>query len=477
MTPEQPSAEVHLDRSLRFRAAWRWHFYAAWFVLPILVTLAATGFIILLKPTIERWAYGDMLYLDSVVTEPLPTAQLIDSVWLTHPDAIIDSVVPPRDAGRATQIDITDIEGRSLSVYVNPETADVLGHIDNATRIDYVATQIHGTLWMGRWGDYLVEMAGGWAVIMALTGTYLWWPRRRRTALRTEFPIESHGASHTGPSRRKVPRSVHRRSGMLLAPVLVYLVVTGLPWSGFWGEEIWGTVLERSGAGYETPPEPRSNHVALGDQHTAGFPVTWATKRTVIPTSTTDFGAQVALSEPLSVDEIAAIARDNGMLPGFSIALPWDEVGVYSVVNAWPSPAQDERTLHIDQYSGEVVQELGWNTTYGSLARATVWGVNSHMGRQLGVVNGFILGVACVAAIVSSLSAMAMYWRRRPRRTLGFPRRPVDVRLTRAVIVTAIVLGTVMPLLGLSILLVLAIDRWVVREVPPLRTAFGMHDR
>jgi uncharacterized iron-regulated membrane protein len=308
-------------------------------------------------------------------------------------------------------------------------------------------------------------MAGGWAIIMALTGTYMWWPRRRGERTRANS------------SRRAVPRSAHRRSGMLLAPVLVYLVVTGLPWSGFWGEEIWGTVLERSGAGYETPPEPRSNHVALGEQQTAGFPVTWATKRTVIPTSSTDATSQVESSEPLSIDDVAAIARDNGMLPGFSIALPWDEFGVYSVVNAWPSPAQDERTLHIDQYSGDVVQELGWDTTYGSLARATVWGVNSHMGRQLGVVNGIVLGVACIAAVVSSLSAMVMYWRRRPRRTLGFPRRPVEARLTRAVVVTAIALGTVMPLLGLSILLVLAVDRWVVREVPPLRSAFGMRDR
>jgi uncharacterized iron-regulated membrane protein len=99
------------------------------------------------------------------------------------------------------------------------------------------------------------------------------------------------------------------------------------------------------------------------------------------------------------------------------------------------------------------------------------------MGRQLGVVNGVVLGVACIAAVVSSLSAMVMYWRRRPRRSLGFPRRPVDARLTHAVIVTTVVLSTVMPLLGLSILLVLAVDRFVVREVPPLRSAFGMRDR
>ena len=455
------AVDPHLDRSLRFRAAWRWHFYAAWFVLPILITLASTGFIILLKPTIERWAYGDMLYLDSPATATLSTDELIDAVLVAHPDAVVDSVVPPRDAGRTAQIDVTDIDGRSLSVYVDPTTADVRGHIDNDTRIDFVATQIHGTLWMGRWGDYLVEMAGGWAVIMALTGTYLWWPRRRESTPRTSA------------SRRKVPRSIHRRSGALLAPVLVYLVVTGLPWSGFWGEEIWGSVLERSGAGYETPPEPRSNPVALGERQTAGFPVTWATKRSTVPTS--DSGA--TSPQPLSIDEVATIARDKGMLPGFSIAVPWDATGVYSVVNAWPSPAQDERTLHIDQYSGDVVQELGWNTTYGSLARATVWGVNSHMGRQLGVVNGVVLGVACIAAVVSSLSAMVMYWRRRPRRSLGFPRRPVDARLTRAVIVTTVVLSTVMPLLGLSILLVLAVDRFVVREVPPLRSAFGMRDR
>ena len=54
------------DAATRWRAAWRWHFYAAIFVLPILLTLAVTGFVILIKPTIERWAYGDMLYVEKI---------------------------------------------------------------------------------------------------------------------------------------------------------------------------------------------------------------------------------------------------------------------------------------------------------------------------------------------------------------------------------------------------------------------------
>jgi uncharacterized iron-regulated membrane protein len=79
----------------------------------------------------------------------------------------------------------------------------------------------------------------------------------------------------------------------------------------------------------------------------------------------------------------------------------------------------------------------------------------------------------CVLSIWSVISGFVMFWKRRRPGTSGLPRRPVDVRLSKGLAVIAVVLAVVYPQWGVTALLVLAIDRFVIRKVRPLRTAFG----
>lgn len=455
------------DAAIRWRAAWRWHFYAAIFVLPILLTLAVSGFIILLKPTIERWAYGDMLYVETV-DDPVDFARQQAAVLEAYPDAFIDTVVPPRDAGRATQFDIGTFDGDNFSVYVDPADAEVLGHIDNATRIDYVATQVHGTLWMGRWGDYLVEIAAGWTLVLALTGTYLWFPRSRIPgSLRRAF------VPRFREKGRRRWRDMHSVVGALGAPVLVFLAVTGLPWSGFWGDTLWAPLVERLDSGYDYPTQDPVSGVPRDARslESAGLEISWANEMREVPRSTAIGGGNPTT---LTLERVAEIGAGLGMLPGFAIGIPSDETGVFTLSNAWPSAAQDERTVYLDQFSGEVLDEVSWAASWGTLAKITSWGIDAHMGRQLGVVNGVVMGAVCIGVTFSIASAPIMYWKRRPRGSLGLPRRPDDARLTRGVVAIAIVLGVLFPLLGASMVLVAVVDQFLVRRVPRLRRAFGM---
>lgn len=438
------------------------------FVLPILLTLAVTGFIILIKPTIERWAYGDMLYVDNVVAATPFTMQQ-QAVLDSYPDAVVETVVPPRDSGRSTQFDVSTSDGESLSVYVNPANAEVLGHINNDTRIDFVATQIHGTLWMGRWGDYLVEIAAGWTLVLALSGAYLWFPRRRvPQAVRRAF------IPRFREKGRRRWRDMHSVVGALGAPVLVFLAVTGLPWSGFWGESLWSPLVERLDSGYNFPeedPVSAAKRDASGLE-TAGLQISWANEIRDVPQSTPSESGELAA--PISLEQVVGIAREVQMLPGFAVGLPLDEAGVFVLSNGWPSAAQDERTLYLDQYSGEVLEEVSWQESWGALAKATSWGINAHMGRQVGVVNGIVMGAVSLGVVFSVLSAPVMYWKRRPRGSLGFPRRPYDARLMRGVVIIALVLGVLFPLLGASMIVVAVVDHFLIRRVPQLRATFGM---
>lgn len=454
--------EQKTDTSM-WRAAWRWHFYASFFVLPLLFILATTGLVILLKPTIERISYNDLLYVDKVASAVSFDNQR-QAIQLEYPNASIDAVVPPRDSSRSSQFDITTEEGSSRSVYVNPQDGKVLGSINNDTRIDFVATRIHGTLFLGTWGDYIIEMAAGWTLVMVCTGMYLWWPRNKIPhRVRNAFSIRVREKG------RKRLRDLHATPGVLFAPFLVFLALTGLPWSGFWGSQ-WGKFIDSMNSGYNFPEQPTSHEHATSLE-TPGLQISWANERLIVPRSNT---AHSEIAKPLGIEEVTEVAKNIGMIPGYAIGLPADETGVYTLSNSWPSPSQNERTVYVDQYSGKVLTEAGWQASYGALAKGTALGVDTHMGRQFGLLNGLVMGGTCLAAIGSTITAPLMFLRRRQPGKSGFPRRPIDAKLSKRITYIAIALGVVFPLLGLSMVFMALLDHFFIRRVPQLKKLFGM---
>ena len=64
-------------------------------------------------------------------------------------------------------------------------------------------------------------------------------------------------------------------------------------------------------------------------------------------------------------------------------------------------------------------------------------------------------------------------WRKRRPRGIGAPRRAPGRRLGAGVVAITLVLGILLPLVGISILALLAFDLLVVRNVPPLARALG----
>ncbi|HYW15443.1 MAG TPA: PepSY domain-containing protein [Allosphingosinicella sp.] len=58
---------------------------------------------------------------------------------------------------------------------------------------------------LGRWGDWLVELAASWTMVMILTGLYMWWPR----------PFTPAGTFWPRLSLRGRPllKDLHRRGG------------------------------------------------------------------------------------------------------------------------------------------------------------------------------------------------------------------------------------------------------------------------
>ncbi len=132
----------------------------------------------------------------------------------------------------------------------------------------------------------------------------------------------------------------------------------------------------------------------------------------------------------------------------------------------------EARDRFVGQFSGETLAE---QTVYGNGAVATAMDtlVSVHMGTQLGLFSRTMMIALGLLAIWSVVSAPVMFRRRRRPGTLGLPRRPVDASLTRALVLAAITLGIVFPQWAPTALLVLALDRFVIRRTPCLRRTFG----
>lgn len=65
----------------------------------------------------------------------------------------------------------------SYIVFVNPHNGQIIGQLDDDNRIMDKIEEFYGELMAGTAGDRIVELTACWALILIVTGIYLWLPR------------------------------------------------------------------------------------------------------------------------------------------------------------------------------------------------------------------------------------------------------------------------------------------------------------
>jgi len=205
--------------------------------------------------------------------------------------------------------------------------------------------------------------------------------------------------------------------------IIFFLLITGLPWAGLWGD-----LLNRSAAAlnigypaaYRTHRTP-SNNVTMKDA-VAGIP--WTLQTAPMPTSQPlDSGlhsghaghrsgpSSATTSLPsIDVDTAVAILAQQGLTTGYRLSLPQGADGVYTAYT-YPNRPQGQRTLHIDRYSGRLLAEVDY-ADYGWLAKAVELGVALHMGNYFGVANQIVMLLACIGVVMLVVTGLNMWWHR-----------------------------------------------------------------
>lgn len=82
-----------------------------------------------------------------------------------------------------------------------------------------------------------------------------------------------------------------------------------------------------------------------------------------------------------------------------------------------------QRIVHLYQYTGKPLIDISF-ADFDPLGKSLEWGINVHMGQEFSLANQMVMMAVSTEIIVMSVSAAVMWWKRRPRGSLGVPPLP-----------------------------------------------------
>lgn len=468
-----------MDRTALYRTIWRWHFYAGLFVIPLILILSVTGAIYLFKPQVERWEERAWQGLPQQ-GEVSPHAQL-DAALKAYPGARFHSYRLPEMPGDAAMIHLAlDGKRKMRDVFVSPQ-GKVVGSLDPETRIQQIAHDIHGQLLLGHQGSWIVELAASWAIVMIITGLYLWWPEGRGLA-GVIWPRTRKGG-------RVFLRDLHAVTGFWVAGLAMVLLLSGLPWADVWGkgfkavrqemgwvkgEQDWTIGGRAPDAEGEHAEHDHTAMMAHGGMAEAGM--AHGTSH-IMPDGT----VMTMAMTPVSLSQIVAEAKGEHLAFPVIVTPPGAPQRFGAKANpSWTvrSDAQNRSlrvTIKYDAMTGKVLSREDFADKH-VIDRVVGYGVAWHEGALFGWVNQLIGLLTALMLITLAVSGFLMWRKRKPADKLGALPPPLERRIAKLVPVI-LLLTALLPLLAASLIAMLIFDRLILPRLPRLSNWLGMPAR
>jgi uncharacterized iron-regulated membrane protein len=442
MNPVSPDARMPPPLRARRRSLYlRVHCWAALIASPFLLLATLTGLLYVFVPQVEARLYGG---LDQVTARGamLPLDRSVQAAQAVAPAGLaLRSVLPPFAAGdsvrvlfepaRTTGMAAHQHHGapaagpaRPVTVFVDPYDARVLGVQETGARFSDWSRNLHSRLLQGDGWRWMIELAASWLLVMLLTGVYLWWPR----------PGQS-GLPRAGKRGRAAWRQWHAFAGSALALLSFVMVLTGITWSQYAGEQVRRL---RDAAGQASPQAPAHLH------------------------STPKPGAP-------ALDWQGAWSHARSLAPPIAMSLspPDGAHGVWRAAGNDRTAPTQRFDLVFDAWDGRVLYRAGWDqqTAFG---KATAVGIPFHRG-EFGLWNQVLLFLFGASVLFSLVSGWVMYVKRRRTEGLGLP--PLLPGAARAASPLALAGGlalcALLPLLAISASAVLMLEWLVLQRARP----------
>ena len=444
-------------------AAWRWHFYAGIFVIPFLIILAVTGLMMMFITQFDG-RDGEKIAVE-IQGDPLPVSRQAELALAEVPGKVVEWI-GPKAADLATVFRIRTDAGQ-LMIALDPYSGDVIETWDRRAGWYDLADNIHSTLMIGDTGDRILEIAAGLSLVLVFTGLYLWWPRGNSMSVFVPN-LRARG--------RALWKSLHAVVGFWMSGLLVVFLVSGLSWAGVWGGMIVQPWSSFPAEKWDNVPLSDDIHASMNHGHQNDVP--WALEQTPMPASGSDAGIDgIAQGVPIDIDALVQLGTSLGMQGRFRVAYPSGENGVWTLnrdsMSSDSTDPVNDRTVHVDQYTGKILADVRYQD-YSVMGKSMAIGIPLHMG-LMGIWNFVLNLVFCLSVIFVCISGVVMWIKRRPKGEgrLAPPPLPAEMPIWKGAVLIGLFTAMAFPLVGLTLLGVLALDLLIISNIPAMKRALS----
>lgn len=436
----------------------RLHFYAGILVAPFILIAASSGALYAIAPSLEQIVYKHELRVPISSTQ-LSLADQIDAArnYVGGDESnTLSAVRPAPEPGDTTRV-MFQVDGlgesESRAVFVDPGSGEIRGDMtvygtSGALPLRTWIDHLHRNLHLGDVGRLYSELAASWLGIVALAGLVLWVVRLRKTRGKREMVFVN--LKRTGYRR---VFSMHASLGVWVLLGALFLSATGITWSQYAGANVsqlrsmldWGTPSVTTDlSGDEAPADEHAEHHGA-HRH----------------------DASTGAANPATFDAVLAIAQrinvNTGLVEIRPPASPGTAWVVQEIHRSYPTEVD---AVAVDGTTMEVVDRVDF-ADFPLAAKLSRWGIDIHMGSMFGLANQIVLFLVAVGIGTMVVLGYLMWWKRRPtrepRRLLGAPPRRGVLRGAPwwgilVVMVAAVLIGTMFPLVGYTLLGFVVID-------------------
>ncbi|WP_221030736.1 PepSY-associated TM helix domain-containing protein [Actomonas aquatica] len=368
----------------RFRSVLFWIHLCAGIVAGVIIfVMSFTGLALAFEQELIDWSQRDSRRVDPPAdTAPLSAEALLAAFSAAHPDTEASTLALSSDPADAAVVRV----GRRETYYLNPYTGAVLEPGSSAME-DFMHTMVAWHRWLGQSGDSrgigkaITGASNAAYVVLAVTGLYLWFPRRwARRALRPSLWF-------TGASGKARDWNWHNVFGFWMLIPITVMAVSGMVISYQWAGKLVYTLAGEEAPTRRGPPGPPASASAPSTQEAPSAPVALDTFFTTAAAASPDW-TSLSLSLPVRGDTARV-----------SVKTPHD----------WPRTAST--TLTVDGTAGTVTErETFADQSTGRQWRS--WLRFLHTGQALGWIGQAIGAVGCLAGCFLVYTGFALSWRR-----------------------------------------------------------------
>jgi len=430
-----------------YRMLWRWHFYAGLVCIPFVIWLAATGSVYLFRPQIEAWFDRDVAVLTRIGA-PATQQQIVDAALAARSGATLAGIVLPEQADQAARVLVSD-HGARTRIYVHPDTLQILKTQDEGNTLERAIFRLHGELMMGEAGSLMVELAASWAIVMILTGLYLWWPRNARGLGGVLYP-------RIGQGPKRFWRDIHAVVGVWVSVFALFLLTSGMPWA-----MVWGNAFKQVRAFTGTAAISQDWKISPADEHAEHAAQDAATA-----------AHQHHHMQGATIDTVVAKAQALKLAPPVILAPPTERDPVWwAKSNAQNRPIREDVALSAQ--TGDPIRRDTFSEKH-IIDQIVGVGIAAHEGQLFAPLNQVLGVLTALGLITLCVSAFIMWRRRAPEGVLGAPPPIPDARIGLGLAAIIFVAGLLLPVLGAS-LIVIGMAEWLVlRRWAPARRWLGL---